>query len=223
MLSVYGDESSDQRQDRFFAVGGIIGNDQQWDALKSKWVERTGGIPFHANHCDSNYGVYRDIPNGENKALYKDLTILLAGSGLRGWGFVIDLPAQKQVFPNASDLAYYRCFVEVLDKMRQLAALLNDTVKFTFDSRKSDYNAGMLYGMFREGPDWQETMFNEISFTSSRDNPKVQVADLFTREIGKAFDNEHGPVKRPFRKSWMRYRKPETFLRTPPVQNSLRA
>ncbi len=44
MLSVYADESSDERKERVFAVAGLIGNDELWESLEVKWNARTSGI-----------------------------------------------------------------------------------------------------------------------------------------------------------------------------------
>jgi hypothetical protein len=57
---------------------------------------RCGGIPFHATDCESNRGDYRNIPNDENKAMYRDLTGILAASMVGGIGIAIDLTAQKR-------------------------------------------------------------------------------------------------------------------------------
>ena len=84
MLFVYGDESMDEAQERVCAVAGIIGTKEQWEATEQRWVQRTNGVPFHANHCESDWGDYKTRPHWENQALYRDLTTLLASSGLCG-------------------------------------------------------------------------------------------------------------------------------------------
>ena len=202
MLSVFGDESTDENQQRVFAVAGVIGSDEQWEHLEQLWVNRTGGIPFHANDCDSDRGSYAATPHAGNKALYRDLTVLLAESGLGGYGFAVDLIALRQVFPDAPDIAYYKCFLEVLQKMRNCAAYNGESVKFTFDSRmESEHNTGLLYGMFRGSSEWSHILFPFVGFAVSRELPEIQVADLFARETMKALDNIIGPVKRPPRKS----------------------
>jgi hypothetical protein len=204
LLRVYGDESSDEKKERVFAVAGVIGSEEMWDAIERRWLSRTGGVPFHANNCDSDRGHYQGMPHAENKTLYRDLTVLLAESGLGGWGFAMDLAAMRTVFPDAPDVTYYRCFVEVIAAMRICAVNNQQQVRFSFDKREeSDHNAGMLYGMFRKAPEWEASMFPEISFVSSREHARIQVADLFARETMKALDNKVGPVKRPARKSWL--------------------
>ncbi|MGD0577499.1 MAG: hypothetical protein ABSC08_01095, partial [Bryobacteraceae bacterium] len=74
-----------------------------------------------------------------------------------------------------------------------------------------EHNAGLLYGIFREAPEWKDYIFREIAFACSREHPKVQVADLFAREAMKVFDNRFGPVRRPVRKSWIALRETERF------------
>jgi hypothetical protein len=204
MLSVFGDESADETKQRVFAVGGVIGSEEAWLQLERKWIARTGGIPFHANDCDSDQGDFKGNDHEENKNLYRDLAIMISESELGGWGFAIDLAAQRQVFPEAPELSYYKCFLEVLQAMRNCAVTNNQLARFTFDMRrKSEYNTSILYDMATKIPSWRDQIFSSIAFVSSRDNPRLQVADLFTREVMKALDNQIGPAKRPPRKSWM--------------------
>ena len=204
MLNVFGDESADETKQRVFAVAGIIGPEEAWEHLQASWNIRTKGIPFHANNCDSDQGDYARRPHAENKALYRDLAQILAASELAGWAFVIDLAAQRKFFPDAPDIAYYKAFLEVLHAMRNCAANNDEKAKFTFDNRQeSQHNAGELYRMVSEQPEWRDSAFPEISFACSRDQPRIQVADLFAREAMKVFDNRFGPVKRPVRKSWL--------------------
>ena len=86
MLLVYGDESMDETKQRVCAVAGVGGTEEQWSALEWRLTRRTNGLPFHANDCDSDQGDYTNRPHWENKNLYRDLTIMLANSGLFGFG-----------------------------------------------------------------------------------------------------------------------------------------
>ncbi len=100
VIFVYGDESMDETKQRVCAVAGVVGVEFAWLRLESLWVNRTNGIPFHANHCDSDFGDYTNTPHAENKALYRDLSIMLANSGLGGFGMAIDLAAHRREFPE---------------------------------------------------------------------------------------------------------------------------
>lgn len=205
MLLVYGDESMDETQQRVCAVAGIIGTEEQWKALEWEWVKFTYGCPFHANECDSDHGDYATRAHWNNKALYRDLSILLANSGLCGVGKAIDLAAKQTIFPESEDLAYYTAFQRAVADLVMFARLWGDIAEFTFDMRmQSDHNAGFLYGSLRENnPEGASYLAKKISFEFAKDNPRIQIADLLAREAMKALDNKIGPVKRKTRKSWL--------------------
>jgi hypothetical protein len=205
MMDVFGDESTDESKQRVFAVAGVVGNEERWAPLEQAWIHRCDGVPFHAKDCDSDHGDFAHFSHKKNKNRYRDLAMLLAGSDLGGFGIAIDLAAQRAVFPEAmSGLAYYKCFVELLEKMRNCADYNGETVRFIFDSRpEGEYNTGILYAMARRTPNWEPFMDSEIGFASSRDTARLQVADLLARETMKAVDNRFGPIRRPTRKSWL--------------------
>jgi hypothetical protein len=222
MLLVYGDESMDETQQRVCAAGAVVGTEEEWSALQGKWVERTRGVPFHANDCESNQGVYAPKPgeyldnkNRENKALYRDLTVVLAESGLCGFGSAIDLRAQSRFIPDfPRHQTYYKVVLDVIEFMKNMARDKSDVAEITFDSRtESEFNAALVYANMREeNPEWRDHLASKISFESSISNPRVQVGDLFAREAMKALDNEIGPVKRAIRKSWKALRDTERFV-----------
>lgn len=203
VLICCGDESADEAKERVFAVAGVIGGEEQWAQLEPKWVERCGGIPFHAKDCDSDQGDYAGKDHKENKALYRDLTIMLAEGGMGGMGIALDLAGQKKVFPDTpGGLPYYKCFIELVQKMKNCAAYNQQQVKFTFDMRpEGEHNTGVLYSLAKRAKEWNPHLDSEISFACSRENPRVQVADLWARETMKGLDNTTGPVRRDPRKS----------------------
>lgn len=62
VVTVYGDESSDETHKRVYAVAGLFGSQEQWDALELKWLARTGGKIFHGADCESDTGTMRVYP-----------------------------------------------------------------------------------------------------------------------------------------------------------------
>src|ERR1700730_3851386 len=165
----------------------------------------TAGIPFHATDCDSNQGDYVHEPNDKNKNLYKDMIHILADSEAWGFGVALDLSGYRDFSPPmAQDLSYYKAFFEVVRYLSKLAKeRFRDAVKFTFDCRpERNYPAGQLYSALANDPSMGTPhIFNEISFASSREQPRIQVADLLAREAMKELDNKIGPIQRPRRKS----------------------
>jgi hypothetical protein len=203
MVSAFGDESADQTQQRTFAVAGIVASDDEWERLEEAWCERTNNIPFHATDCESDQGTYAEHSHAQNKALYKDLVMILAQSKAWGWGAAFDLHSYREIFPSVDqDMCYLRGFLAVVSFLTDLSkSHLKDIVKFTFDSREqSNYSVGKIYDLMTNDPA-NSFMFDEISFASSRKHPCIQMADLFTFEVMKELDNRIGPIKRPRRKS----------------------
>lgn len=97
--------------------------------------------------------------------------------------------------------------------MKNFAKPQHEIAEFTFDMRlESEHNAGLIYGTLRENePEWAKHLSSKISFDFSKNNPRIQVADLLAREAMKALDNEIGPKKRPIRKSWQVLRNSGNF------------
>lgn len=206
LIYVYGDESMDESFQRVCSVGGLVGSQSQWETIERKWILRTGGLEFHANDCDSDQGAYMGKDHHkENKSLYKDLTTMLAESGLQGFAVAIDILGMNEVFPSPTlhERMYFRGFIDVIEAMQNHASSVGEMAEVTFDTRpQSDHNAATLYGQMREtNIGWKESLAPKISFQCSTD-PRIQMADLFAREAMKDLDNKTGPVKRGTRRSW---------------------
>jgi hypothetical protein len=212
MLLAYGDESMDEKRKRVCAVAAIVGTKEQWEAIETAWLARTKGVPFHAKDCDVNpgRGDYALISHKENKELYKDLAIMLADSGLYGFGAAIDLAAQAAVFSGVPAAkmhghSYFKTFIDVVEKIVYFVGVRQEIAELTFDNRIDiEHNVALLYANMRElNPGWQSHIASKLSFECSKDNPRLQMADLFAREVMKGLDNDLGPEKRPARKSWL--------------------
>ena len=206
MLSVFADDSSDEKGKRIFAIAGVMGTQEEWEALKILWLERTGGKIFHATDCDSDRGDFKDIPHEQNKKLYKDLTNLLAQTNMMGFGVALDVKSFMAFLPDALDDApYINCFIRLISTFAGLASYVipQQKIGFTFDiNLKTKYNSALLYEHFLINHPEIKTSFMEdiIGYATSR-TVGIQVADLFTRETMKVFDNRFGPHIRPVRLS----------------------
>lgn len=208
VLSAFGDESYDDGKKRVFAVAAIFGEQHQWDALEAKWRARLPpGVDFHTTDCDSDLGDFKQFSHQENKALYRDLTQLLAHSQLLGYGVALDLISQDIYMKGLLDeSAYYKAFGETIIYFAHRASFLvpREKVKFTFDRRlEIEFNATQLYDYMAKLPEWEDSWYlhEEVGF-ASRSSVGVQAADLYTRELMKRLDNEIGPIKRQVRKSF---------------------
>jgi hypothetical protein len=203
VIYVYGDDGADAKKERVTSVAVIAGTEEWWQRVEDQWLVRCDGIPFHATDCESNHGDYKNISHEETKAMYRDLTGILAASMVGGIGRSIDLTAQKKIIPGALPLAYHRAFLECVQGAASVAANLGEIAKITFDiSKENQYNATLLYSWAR-GSETRlcEWLHPEISFVHWRESSRVQAADLLAFEAWKALDHTVGPVKRT-RRSW---------------------
>lgn len=196
MYSVFGDESSDERCERVFAIGGLFGNDVEWEQVIAKWIEITHGEEFHATQ--------RDTP--EHQEQYISLIHVLADSKLLGFGAAMSVDGLAEIFPQAVEqYPYYYCFGRIILHFAKIARLCIPPaqVKFMFHQNLTvQKSAADLYHDLTTYPEWEGRTFvaDEISYGTSKD-PRIQAADLWAREVMKHADNTLGPVKRRMRQS----------------------
>lgn len=206
IYSVFGDESSDGKCEIVFAVAGLFGDDEQWSRCISKWIDITRGEEFHAAEWDTP----------EHRQQYIGLVHVLAQSNLIGWGCAMDVRNYERLFPRAVEqLPYYQCFSSVVEHFGHYVrfCIPPGTVEFTFDQNlETEYHASKLYHHMRTEQNWVDRDFvaDKISF-ATRTTPNIQVADLWTRELMKDFENCIGPVRRPMRISFDVLRRTHRF------------
>jgi len=212
MLSVFADDSSDETQQRTVAVAGIIASDEEWTRLDKIWLERTGGIPFHATDCESDRGVYAGCSHLYNQNLYKDLATILAQSDSWGWGAALDLASYRELFVVDQETGYYKAFLAVIDFFTAFARdRFQEKVKFTFDRRmQSSHNSAELYALMSN--DSNNAFFpNPLEFASSSEQPRIQMADLWAREVMKEIRQQNWSHQAPQKEVFHRLKRFRTF------------
>jgi hypothetical protein len=199
MLTVFGDESHDETEERIFAVAGVVGTKEEWDALIPIWLERTEGKRFHAADCEAGRGDYEGIPHEENLKLYADLVTILIKTNLMGY---------NRFFPDVvTNIPYHFCFQKVVMWFARVAYLSvpREKVSFTFDmNSQNKASTIVLYEAMAKSSQWKhaEQLMEMVSFASRRESVGIQVADLVAREAMKYCDNFFtGRDSRPVRKS----------------------
>ena len=230
VISVFADDSCDEKCERIFVVASIWGTQEEWDTIEVNWIKRTGGKIFHATDCESGYGDYKGIPREKRHREYKDLTKILAASPMMGVGSAIDVKAYRTFMPDAlEDAPYFQCFVRVILETVKWARLIipQQKIKFTFDiNHKVQYNAAFLYeNLLVKRPEYikyTSLMDKDLGFATS-ETVGIQVADLFTRETMKHYDNQFGPIQRPLRLSMDALIKTKKFLCTYYHENYFKA
>jgi hypothetical protein len=208
VISIFGDESSDESHERVFSVSGLVGTDDEWVEADALWKAATRGEEFHAAEWE----------HAKRFDDYKAATQALIASHVAGVVISMDLVAFRSVIPDQlPDAGYYACFSKLISGMSREWHLWNERaianpqggeplvtqVCFTFDDRKrSASNAGRIYAALKdmEKPERSRLLGADVSF-DSRKNPRIQMADLVAREAMKDLDRRVGPKSYPKRKS----------------------
>ena len=212
VIYAYGDDGADEKKKRVLAVSILAGYEDWWQELEDQWTVRCGGISFHATDCESDRDDYKNISHQENKATYRDLTGILAASKIGGIGIAIDLIAEREVFPNAPPIVYFKAFLQCLEHLANVAENLNEVCKVTYDiGEQNEFNAGSLYAWIRERDErFCRLLHPEVSFAPWRESARLQAADLLAFEAWKALDHTVSPIKRK-RGSWELLRATDRF------------
>jgi len=197
MLTAYADESSDAKGERIFAVAGVMGTQEEWDALEIDWVRQTGGKIFHATDCESGYGNYKGISEEKRHREYESLTKILARTRMLGFGAIINIKDFKASGRfDLRDAPYFECFVSVVLRFVKLARIYipkQQIVKFVFDiNHNVRHNASYLYEEYlvkrKQYKEYTSYMDRKMGFATS-EKIGIQVADLFSHEAMKYCDN----------------------------------
>lgn len=86
MITIYGDESAEGKEQKLFVLAILIAEKSVWEAVESEWKERINGISFHATDCETGKGIYRKMRPTERQQLSKDLASIIARHPIKGWG-----------------------------------------------------------------------------------------------------------------------------------------
>lgn len=164
LLTLYCDESADQRQELVWTFAAAIGSEAEWAALEHVWRCRTGEREFHAN-TESEFSPHSKTPDplrhSERLALYRDLTTILVESYVAGFCVSLDLRAYEKVFgAGIEDIGYYSCFNAVLDNVARMSRRFNDAgeavdIAFVLDERvTAEASVRDIFATYKNQPEW---------------------------------------------------------------------
>lgn len=214
----YGDESRDDTLNRVYAVAGVWGHQEDWDAIEGPWKERLSGRTFHAADCEFGHGEFSDLKHGEGKKIFRDLTELVANSKLFGIGTAINVSEYREIFPlDFEDAPYLWGFGDVLRHVTELTSVALDKeqiTEVTFDRNEPiQFNASAMYEWMRVSKKLGRHLADKLSFACRR-TVGIQVADLFAREVMKNLDSRLSGSGRTIRLSFARLRDTQRFIVT---------
>lgn len=203
-LLMFGDESADERKERVFALSLVIGTETEWEETILRWLSITRGAEFHANEFETEFVADEErVKHPKRLEEYRSLIDVLVDSHLAGFVFALDLGSFRELFPQTpKDSPYSKCFTDILGVVATLTRQWNQEqanggpneeclVELTFDRRQGEGTLETLHETFMNQPEWRdEQVFATSVKFDTRQNPRIQVADLLAREGMKELDRQ---------------------------------
>ena len=187
----YFDDSSDEKHERYFAYGGLIGSPEQWDAFQILWGIETKKLkePFHSADCDAGRGQFSGWSKEERFELMARLTTVVRQIRLFGFASILPVSDFKSVFPSLGERDAVQTVVAHV--VVNIARLASRTAKdFALFFEQGNHN-GWTINIFDRLRKCGWDPINHVrgpAFENKQYQP-MQAADLVAREAFKHIDN----------------------------------
>jgi len=211
VLESYFDDSSDDRRERYFAYGGLLGMPEQWDYFDILWNTATQGLsePFRSTDCENGYGQFKDWPVPERKNLMARVTAVVSQLRLFGYASIIPIAEFKTVFPQLGEREAMRtALAHVVVNMASLANRMGIDVAIWFENGPSSGAAHDIFDSLKKGQ-WKSAQRLRGPHFENKWLRPLQSADLVAREAYKHIANLG---VRPMRKSLVKISETQFFM-----------
>lgn len=193
MLFSYFDDSSDDRRQKYFAAGGLIGGEDQWFTFDMRWLDATRELkePFRSTDCECNHGQFKRWKKQKCNALMDKLVTVIRFHQLMGFASIVPITEYRQVFPDSEEFdPYYLAVTHTIINMATLGYNIRHGVKLWFeDSTVTSQSTLRIYQSLRGLKTWNAAFrLQNIDFGGKELCP-LQAADLVAREAFKHIDN----------------------------------
>jgi hypothetical protein len=197
VLRGYFDDSGDDKQQRFSAIGGLVGGPDQWFHFEKQWNIATYDLkkPFHSTDCEAQRGCCDGWSMDRAAALMKQLSAIIASTHLGGFGAVVPIVEYRAVFPNSGKhdphfLALKQTIINMayLCRLGALSGHL-DSVAICHEEGQTSPAARQIYCDLKATPGWKDSKYLVGFSTADKRLASLQGADLVAREAFKHADN----------------------------------
>jgi hypothetical protein len=197
-LRAYFDDSGDEKQKRFAAIGGLIAGSGPWNIFDKHWSVATYDLkgPFHATDCESQKEVFAGWSIPQSNALMKKLVGIIRLSGVMTFGAVVPIPEYRAVFPDGGKYdPYFLAFKQAIINMGRIAAdIAPHTVqevgmRVIVEDGDSTPGAFKIWHELRRIEYWEHAKYLTGFDTGTKTLLALQGADLMAREAFKHADN----------------------------------
>lgn len=191
LMECYFDDSADERHEKYYACGGLVGGQDQWDLFDALWSRETHALkePFRATECECQHGQFRDWPKKRCDDLMARLVSVIRRCKLHGLASIVPIAAFNQAFPTLDNHEAF--LLTVTHMIMDMAHIANQgalDAEFWFE--KGPHN-GAIVNIFNSiaALDWKPARrLRDIHLEPKKLRP-LQSADLVAREAFKHIDN----------------------------------
>lgn len=191
LIESYFDDSSDPRREKYYACGGLMGNQEQWDLFDILWNTETQGLekPFRATECECQHGQFKDWTKPRCDELMARLVRIITGLRLFGFASIVPIVEFGRVFPNLnSQDAFLLAVTQTIMNMAHIAHGADMDAELWFEKGQ---NNGAIVETFNSigALDWKPARRLRGIHLEPKELRPLQSADLIAREAFKHIDN----------------------------------
>jgi hypothetical protein len=200
MLTAYFDDSGTHGTSDVVLMGGVIGNQFQWQAVSEAWAKKLhdpspGKLPlslFHMTDCQSGEGEFFGWSRTAREFLAHELGSIILKNGI--WGIAQGMSRKdyddlvtgelRRVAGDAETFCIIGCFVNAIKWAREFA--WDPNIAFVFDDRpQKRRDISKIYDVFRriEATNLKPPEAASLTFSSSAKLLPLQAADLVAWEF----------------------------------------
>jgi len=196
MMECYFDDSSDPKRQHYFACGGVVGGQEQWDAFDVLWANETAGLkePFRATECECGHGQFTNWEKPERDALMARLVNVLHLFKLYGIASIVPIEAFKRVFPNLDSKEAF--FLAVTQNIMNMAHVAHQSyMNLLYLNADLWFERGPHNGAIQKiyddicALDWKPAQRLTGFHLKTKELRPLQAADMVAREAFKHIDN----------------------------------
>lgn len=194
MFKGYFDESTDEKSQEFFIIGGWINSLEKWNDFTAQWnliLAQYGITEFKASDCNARRGEFRNWPNEKIERLRSELHSVLNATEPVAIGVALNLSDYHAFEQSRSLESYHFCFhyclIEAARKVPE-----RETISLILDYRqKTSGTANEILHSVKNWKDFAErNRLGGVTSQSSKDFAPLQAADWLSNEIFKDVNNK---------------------------------
>lgn len=207
MLKACFDESTDEKAERVYSIGGYFGRDSAWEEFDARWADALNSQDINVFHT-VDFMAYREDFEGWDRyrhiAFLRELICIINSVEIHGFHAAVKIPDFHSVFPGVKNVnaPHLLCMKTCIENALYMTSPFKEEIAFIFeDNPKAHYRPLILYDQLKQKKiaGWQR--MGAKGHVALKQFRPLQAADLIAWEGRRHLDNEIQNLGIPLRKS----------------------